>query len=187
MRPWRTKSRSLLVAIPAVTLIGWACLAGPFVPPRPEISDELVSLARIRKLSVAFEADDDALRKAGFTTSRAMGHIHKRLTEAGIEVVEQGKSDDVPTLMISILVEAHPGYEELINYTYCLSIEQRAMIERIDRRLRVPTYVFVFGDIATQDELLDALHRVLDDALVAVIECIGHGTRAHVETQNAAE
>ena len=182
MNPWRMAWRSLLVVL-SVTLIGWVCLAAPILPEKGEVGDELLSLAQISRLNLAFEADHEILHEVGYSNSRARHRVEKQLAGARIEAVDEANKD-LPTLVISILIEDDPRFKNLVSYTYCLTLEQDAMIERIDRRLRVPTYVFVFGDIATRAELLTALDRVLEKALVAVIDCVSHGTRAHAGEQN---
>jgi hypothetical protein len=182
MNPWRMALR-LGGAVLSVTLLGWVCLAAPILPHRGKVNDELLSLARLERLNVKFEDDHEILRKAGYSSSRTRSKLQKQLADAGIEVVDEA-TEDLPMLVVAILIEGHPRYNDLVSYTYCLALEQNAVIERIDRRLHVPTYVFVFGDIATRDELLADLNRVLEDAVVALVECISHGTRAHAGEQS---
>ena len=157
-----------------VASIAWVCAAAPIMPRTAKITGEVRSLANLDKVRVKVMHSANLLRRLKYSPDRARKQAVETLAKAGIEDVDD---DDAPQLNIIILIESHPKCPDVYGYTFHVTLEQKARIERLQEIHVVPTYAFVHGDLAHQDELLDDLDKTQEKILDRIISRIRLATR----------
>ncbi len=129
----------------ACLFTGWFCTAAPVLPRTGRVSNEIISLANVQQIAVSVKHRSQVLKDQGYEPKLAKKHIQQMLIERSYEISQDPAA---PTLSIVILTESdpddHPG---VIGFTYHVSLEQNVLIERLDRRLYVPTYALVHGSL----------------------------------------
>ena len=157
------RMRNTLFVTTAITgaclFTAWICTAAPVLPRTDRMSNEIISLANVQQIAVTVKYRSQTLKDQGYVPKLAKKHIQQMLIERGYEI---SQDPDAPTLSIVILTESdpddHPG---VISFTYHVSLEQNALIERLDRRLYVPTYALVHGSLTATATLKKDLEALL--------------------------
>jgi hypothetical protein len=164
---------TVLAGLVAVTA-AWVCMAAPIVVGQRTISGEVRSLANLKQVRVAVSHTADVLNKLKYSTDEARKDVIEILATADIAGVDD---DDAPLLNIEILIEDHPKYPDVFSYTFHVSLEQKARIERLNEIHVVPTYAFVHGDLVDRGDLRDELDKMLAKIIDRVINRIRRATR----------
>ena len=175
MKRTRITIVAALAGLAAVSA-AWVCLAAPVGAGRQVLTGEVRSLAKLEKVRVAVAHTAEVLRRLKYSTDEARKDVIEMLAAADIAGVDD---DDAPLLRIQILIEDHPQYPDVFSYTFHVSLEQQARIERLNETHVVPTYAFVHGDLADRGDLRDELDKMLGKIIDRVISRIRRATREH--------
>jgi hypothetical protein len=135
----RSKWRRVWVAVGCGAALAISVIAAPMVggAAHDQLPDEILSLSQIKKVRVQFpESLPEDLIKAGMTNERFQTLAKKRLSNAGIELVETG---DVPVLLIKAITITDPSIREATALIFFCDVQQRIKLIRLDRELEVPT------------------------------------------------
>jgi hypothetical protein len=145
----------LIVLVAVVSaLISHAAPIGPQAAPK--LPDEVRSLAGLKQLKINIEHNGVLPAGMEYSTKDAKEIVRQLLTDGGFEVVDLGQA---PTVKIMLLTGVNHEHDNLVNYTFHLSLEQHVIIQRINAPLYVLTYALIDGDIATRAQLSEELEQ----------------------------
>ena len=130
----------------------WVCFAGPALPVRPLVTDEIYSLGHLEKVKVEVEVLSKLSELDSLDLQQIKMEITDRLVDGNINVVDEG--DHVPTVSLVIMANTDRRFEGVTSVTYHISLEQVALIRRLEREVVVPTYALVHGILASDKRLL---------------------------------
>lgn len=164
MRGTRTTA---IVAVAATAIGAWLCVAAPILPGRQTLPAEVYSLAGIDRLAVRVDANPVLLKHADFTPAIAAQKIERLLEQAGFEIA---RDLNAPTLRLQIPVQSSDAFPEAVSFTYQLTVEQNATLERTGRRTYVPTYTLLHGSLTSRDDLLEEMDGLLPVIISYFIE-----------------
>src|SRR5205085_2030069 len=100
----------------------------------------------------------------------------KRLTDAGIQLVTEGR--DVPTLAIKAVTITDPSIPEATALIFFCDVQQRIKVLRIDRELEVPTCTAIAYATGRTDKLGDVADRRADIVMTRLITYVQMAEKA---------
>lgn len=142
----RSLSRSLILLSVLCLVLAAASPGGPFAPGGRPIPDQQRSLAGIRQVHLRISQIPADLETIGLTTERIRTQWENKLSENGIELLEQSQA---PFLSLTIMGGIEPDAPDAIGFVLLLELEQSVYLERLDQTLEVPTYTKMFMGIET--------------------------------------
>ncbi len=122
------------------------------------LPSEAHSLAGLKQIRVQVDGNPILSKLVPYNTERAKTEIERMLMDADMDI---SQDKEVPTLRILIALSTNVKYPDMVGFTYQLSIEQNVLIERLKKRIHVPTYTLLYGTLTTEEDLLKELDRLL--------------------------
>ncbi len=147
----------------AVALTAWVCTAAPILPAKPRVTEEIKSLAGIKRLRVVVESKSLLLQNMKYSPANIQEQVSDLMIEAGFEVVDDPKAT---TLRIVLLTNTKPTFPDVVSVTHHLSLEQDIVVARLGSPMFAPTYALVHGILVSKDRML----AELDDPIVALMQ-----------------
>ncbi len=172
--------RRLPIIVPALLgalLIGcMTVLAAPFLR-NPELQEMLQSLATIDRVRVSVHRLPPELRRRQMTREAVRKQLEQSLERGGVRVVETGVAPRVELLLV---VATDPDVAGALAFNVRLMVHQTVLVDRLQRRLTVPTFAdFVVGIepeaemTATVRSSIDVLAEKLTRAIRAATAVVG--------------
>ena len=112
--------------------------AAPLRLKQAELPESVRSLAALDRVRLRVEVAA-LLSDIGLTRDYIVNELTNRLTDAGIEVVDNDK--EVPELLFQGRALMEPKVENGLAYAYLIALRQHSHVMRLDRGLTVPTFV----------------------------------------------
>jgi hypothetical protein len=157
----RGTATTLILAAAAISM------AAPFLATEKSMTGEDLSLARIDRLRLIVASVPDPIKKRGVNREELEGLSRRALAGAGIHVVDDW-DESVPTLELLVLVaDDEKAAPEAQAFCVYLTFKQRVLVERIDRKLDLPTW-------STLDMKVKAPHEVARSAREAIHKVMNH-------------
>ncbi|MAE67578.1 MAG: hypothetical protein CMJ18_25250 [Phycisphaeraceae bacterium] len=123
--------------------------AAPVLPGGgPKVPDELLSLADVKAIRLDAGPLPRRLLGIGADTEAYRQVIRKALKESGFEISED---EDAPMLVSRVLVNEDPEHPGTIAIQHVIALRQRVVVDRLDRRLVVPTASVSIVTLASHD------------------------------------
>lgn len=148
----------ILAAVILVAAIGLAAWAAPIRPGQQKVPGEIRSLAGLKTVEVVVQPSSALLNEENYSVTDARKKMQDTFKEGGFAF---DSGEGVPTVRLVVLTNVNSAHPDVVSYTYHLSVEQKAVIERIDESIYVPTYALVWGNVTTREDLLAALDKDL--------------------------
>ena len=154
--------RRLPIIVPALLgalLIGcMTVLAAPFLR-NPELQEMLQSLATIDRVRVSVHRLPPELRRRQMTREAVRKQLEQSLERGGVRVVETGVAPRVELLLV---VATDPDVAGALAFNVRLMVHQTVLVDRLQRRLTVPTFAdFVVG-IEPEAEMTATVRSSID-------------------------
>ncbi|MAE62931.1 MAG: hypothetical protein CMJ18_01555 [Phycisphaeraceae bacterium] len=151
-------------------------LAAPFLR-NPELQEMLQSLATIDRVRVSVHRLPPELRRRQMTREAVRKQLEQSLERGGVRVVETGVAPRVELLLV---VATDPDVAGALAFNVRLMVHQTVLVDRLQRRLTVPTFAdFVVGIepeaemTATVRSSIDVLAEKLTRAIRAATAVVG--------------
>ena len=145
-----------------------AVWAGPLLLNKPELPDQIRSLAQVERVRIGIDSIPGPVAKMGITDESIRDKWRTALTDAGYEVVEPDA--DGPKVNLRIMYLSDPIVPDAGAYTCVLTVEQAAKIGSADEPLHVPTFLTALMGLETEKNLKNSLEKAIRDALRQFIE-----------------
>ena len=134
--------------------------AGPTLPVKNRLPDEIRCLSGIHRVSLAFAPLPRNLREAGINEDALRGIIEERLGQAQI-VIEDDQTVK-PWVVVSLRSAAEPDLPDVLAIALTLELHQDVAVLRLekDNRMTLPTTTFAGITVARADQIRRAVdHR----------------------------
>ncbi|MAE67286.1 MAG: hypothetical protein CMJ18_23740 [Phycisphaeraceae bacterium] len=156
-------------AIAIALILVTVCVAAPIMGRGQRMRGEDLSVGRLETVSVLAYPAPEWIRRRGVNRDDLAVMLRRRMTEAGIPVVDE-PDDEVPTLKIVILDAEHqPADDPKRGFCVHLTLEQRVHVERLDRKLNLPTWSTLHLGVVAPDDVNEGvkagLKQVMDHFL----------------------
>ena len=167
--------RFTVVLIVLAGLVAGIVLAGPVLPSKPAVADEVISLANLKRLQLDVQpllgvpGDTEGLHE--HLTDR----LRRQLTDADVEIVEDRTA---PRLVMQVTGTTHRDHGPVVGLTVILTLYQQVTVERLDRSLNTPTAVIVSTRLAGPDQVKPALEQRVTFLTKSLLDYIDNGTTA---------
>lgn len=164
------RSRMLLRSIATgAVILAAASLgqSGPVVPDATRPPDTVLSLGKLKRVRLSIHPPPRVLTNLGITTDAVESDWTRRLEDAGFEV---GNEDGLVTLTVSIVVTPANDEASRVLIVNQLNVRQEAHIDRLDRKLTVPTYTHPIIIIEPIDSVGRAVRGNLEKLVTVFIE-----------------
>lgn len=145
------------MAIAVIGVLSLVCLAAPLLPKRKILTNEIYSLAQIDTMKVSCETKSALLKAQGLKIPEVQSQIEDLLAEGDLDIARKG--DEVPTFNLLILTQTDLQFGGVVSVTYHVSIEQPALIRRLEEEIVVPTYALVHSVLVNESELIRKVGR----------------------------
>lgn len=166
MSPWhhRTSTGAPVVLFLFLSLfVGALAWSGPMLPRPVALSGSVASLARLGPLSLRIGRMPLHLRRANVTAASVRREWVDRLEAAGFTIVAAPVADDaVATLELAVILGEDATMPDAILCFQKLELVQPARFDRLDRSIRVPTYVSPTATMEPRASVVAAVKRNLD-------------------------
>lgn len=149
------KLRTIGLAASVMSVAGaltWVCFAGPALPVKSMVTDEIYSLGRLEKVKVKVKVLSKLSELDALDLKQIKKQMTDRLIEGNINVIDEG--NQVPTVSLVIMANTDIRFDGITSVTYHISLEQVVLIRRLEREVVVPTYALVHGILASDSRLL---------------------------------
>jgi hypothetical protein len=150
----------LVVAVGVVLTAAFVAWSAPIIS-APRITDEVMSLAKLDRIKLVVAPGLDTV---GLDPKEIRDQWSKRLEKQGIQVV--GKRDDsaVTLNVVLILLEdaTVPDAKGVVTFAI---VEQPATVDRIEKKLVIPTYTTYTARLKASDKITRAAREALDELL----------------------
>jgi len=132
MRNHRLLIVLLLLVLPAQ--------AAPILPQKPKLPGELIILSGLNRLQVVIEALPEEISRGRFTRDTIGDVLKSRLRKDGFQVAEEAaEGRNIPRLVAQLFVATDADQPESVAMTLILALHQEVLLERLERRITVPT------------------------------------------------
>ncbi|MAE66265.1 MAG: hypothetical protein CMJ18_18495 [Phycisphaeraceae bacterium] len=143
-------------------------LTAPVLPSRA-LPPDLRSLSGLSHVRVSVDALPPNLRRMGVTRKSAVARLSNRLRAGDIEIVED---QAMPLVLLRFEEALDVSAPRAIGFSATISLEQSAHVDRIQQRLRVPTFHHTRIALFDQEEAVKmipvAIELVVDHLLAGV-------------------
>ena len=158
-----------------VAALPLALPAGPIVPEREEIPDELRCLQGIDSVSLNVARLPKMVRSMGVDAESLRKSIAKRLKGSGMRIVE--RNPEVPHIEATITISRSLEALEVVAVVVSLEVKQLVLILRIkDDPLTLPTTTYVAVAVAREDEVRRAAENQCRDSTDHLIRTMNQAT-----------
>ncbi|MAE66381.1 MAG: hypothetical protein CMJ18_19090 [Phycisphaeraceae bacterium] len=168
-------ARQITCSIVLLLVVAAAASSAPIVPSGPNLAHDVLSLAGISKVALDVEEMTPLLRAAGLSAGKVKLAWSKALQGAGIEVVDDDV--DVPRLHLRTKASVEEGLTG-IGFASYLQVWQPVRIERLDRKLKVPTYVYVMGGVDSAENIASTANKSFRILINGFIERVRIASKA---------
>lgn len=146
--------------------------AAPMLSRRQTSSSDVIrSLANIDRLRIAVDVVPEFVG-AGITIEEVERHLQRELEKSGIEIVGEGGAN-VPTLLVRAYVVTDDQVPDGITFAYYLRLYQDVHVERLQKRLVVPTFRLMLLHLEHRDAFADQAIKALDQIVDQFIAAVG--------------
>ena len=135
---------------------GWWVSAGPVLPKVPKPSDEMISLAGLKKFRLNAQPVIGFSKDVHSITEFAEKVFREQVEAAGFEV---GRDLDLPQVSLTVIGNADPDQPDALSLYVAISVYQPVYVDRLQRKLVVPTATILKPELTTQGRLLDTLRE----------------------------
>ena len=149
------KPRTIGLAASVMSVTGaltWVCVAGPALPVKPLVTEEVYSLGHLEKVKVEVKVLSKLAELAALDLQQIKREMTDQLVDGNINVVDEG--NQVPTVSLVIMTNTDSRFDGITSVTYHISLEQVVLVRRLEREVVAPTYALVHGILALDKRLL---------------------------------
>ena len=154
MKVWKSGVMALAAAVVGLAG-GWWVSAGPVLPKPPKPSDEMISLAGIKQFRLNVQPVLGFSKDVKSITEFAEKVFREQAELAGFEI---GQDSDLPSVTLTVIGNSDPDLPEALSLYVAISVYQPVYMDRLERKLVVPTATILKPELTTQGRLLDTLH-----------------------------
>ena len=140
-----------LLLIGLLAGIGPGTSAGPFVPRKSVLPEELRCLAHIGKVSIHVEPLPPALADA-ITAGALADMAREMVVNANIGVADD-EAPKTPRLVLHCMTIEDELTPQTMGIIFFLDVRQQVHVVRLDERMTLPTTTFVSRALAAPDQL----------------------------------
>ena len=166
------------VAVIGITLIGFVVgigVAGPVLPRLPELTDQVKSMADLKRIRIDITPIPELVERSGTTAEQVEKTVRDRLAGAGLEVEDDAK---LPRVNLTVMVAQEPDQPKAVGLAVVIMVYQNATVHRIDRKLDVPTNTVIRHVLTSRSKLADAVARETRTAVELLIDTVRSATIA---------
>ena len=156
-----------MVAICVMATYAITTWAGPMTEQRASLSDELLGLAKMRRISLRIRLLPHEMRNAGLTQKKLERVVKEQLTDAGFQIVDD---DTTPRLVLTPLILTNENVHDTIGFIVYFDIQQRVRILRLDKEYVVPTATLSAHGIAKRATLSKSVRESVEETIRKFIQ-----------------
>ena len=154
---FRHKTITILAAGTLAATV-WVCRAAPIMS-RPALSDEIISLAGLDTFKVEVDTRSTLTDKIELSAKRVKSDIEKLVAQRGFKTSDL---EGAATLSIKIRLHGNPKYPDVIVCRFHISLEQDAIVKRLNKTLRLPTYALAHSSLTDKDDAAKDVDRQIE-------------------------
>ncbi len=137
-------------------------LAAPILPARPDFSDENLSLGGVKRVRLQIHRISKSLQDVGISQRDLDEAFRDELKETGIRIVEDR---DAPLAKLILFEVGDSDQPQAMGIGVILAVHQTVKLERLGRRLTIPTYTTTKVFITNEENAAARLEPVLRDVI----------------------
>ncbi len=162
----------LLLLVASILTGSWWAAADPILP-HAKLSDEEVSLAHIRRFRIDPLPMPKALTEIGFDDP-----VHKRVLKKELEAADFviGQAEDMPLMISRVVVNQDENHPKMLAIWHVVALRQKVRLERLDRRLFVPTASVSNVVLASREDAVAKLKGLMRQNLRTLKRTVDHAT-----------
>ena len=153
MKVWKPGVIAVTVALVGLAG-GWWASAGPVLPKPKKPSDEMISLAGLKKFRLNAQPVIGFAKDVQSITEFAEKAFREHAEDAGFEI---GQDLDLLQVILTVIGNTDPDQPEALSLYVAISVYQPVYVDRLQRKLIVPTATILKPELTTQGRLLDTL------------------------------
>ncbi len=164
----------ILAAALTLTAPLWT-LARPELPDRGHVMDEARSLAHVEGVRLKLIPLPEVLVKAGARDAAHLALLEEELIAAELRVADD---ENLPMLVSHVVVNTDPAHPEMLAFYHIVALHQRVLVDRLDTHLVVPTASISNVELATKQNAVRRLAKLMRQNLGTLSATIAQATKA---------
>ena len=158
----------LLAFVAGLSLAVWA---GPVLPRPSNLPSEIQALAGLKRFRTSTGPLHGLPSEVPLTREVILEELRRHLTENGLEL---GEDDDgaLPMIAFDVMFAYDPAQPGAVGITGVLAMNQEVSIERLGRKIVLPTSTLVLSNLTTLDKVEDTIKRAIRSAAGAFAETV---------------
>ena len=158
----------LLAFVAGFSLAVWA---GPVLPKSSNLPAEVQALSGLKRFRASTGPLTGLPSEAPVTREIVLKELRRNLEENGLELGEDDDSD-LPMIAFDFMFAYDPAQPDAVGITGVLAMNQEVSIERLDRKITLPTSTLVLSNLTTMDKVEDTMKRSIRSAAGAFAETV---------------
>ena len=136
----------------AVALTAWVCTAAPILPAKPRVTEEIKSLAGIKRLRVVVESKSLLLQNMKYSPANIQEQVSDLMIEAGFEVVDK-REKLLPILRFEFMSASDPKFEKAAGFCVVMALRQPVDLRRFELSMYASTYQSFYVGLESRGDL----------------------------------
>ena len=171
----------IALSLIAVLIPVWWCIAAPILPKSTLLPDDVLSLAGLTGVRIEVEQLPRVLEEQDITIEMIEDEIRRALKGANITVVDDTEG---PKLAIMLGAATDQRVPDAMGLNIRVNLYQMVTVERLNRRLYVPTFTTVLVGLEDNDNVSEAVAGGVNWAISKFLRAV---QSAAVESPGGAE
>ena len=175
MGPGPLKSTPFAV-VTAAFLMAATAVAAPVLPEVKPLKGDVQSLAGIERVRIEIDLDSSILDLKDKVAERLSKKFRTMLREGGLKFTET--DIDAPLLRIAMQTQTAADLPGAVVVMYHVSLTQEVLIERLGKKVTLPTFSLIHSTLVPQKRLVRELDRPAGRLVSRLIGEIRRATEA---------
>ena len=147
-------------------LVSLSLHAGPILSPQQKTAEMVASLHGLEQVQLLLMPVPEALLDAGVSEASLKKILRSRLIDAGFDLLTDEQAAeapaDIPQVEVHLVSITDQNIPDAVGFMAILSVTQPVMVERLERRLYVPTYSHYTVGIERLEKLAEVVEYSVD-------------------------
>ena len=161
----------LIIVVLLVGLVAWSA---PILP-RPALSDEVLSLARLETAELIITGVPLSIHRTGVTARKIYEQWKSKLTVAGLKL---SSGEGVPKLRVSTSSATDESMPDGVAFVIFVTLEQPVRVTRLEKELWLPTWTGLKVGLRSGDDVEKHYEAVMNLAIVQFLKRMREATAA---------
>ena len=161
-----------------ILLLAAPLLAAPYLLKPPKLPGELISLRGIREVQVAVDTLPEALKNHHFNRVAVGDLFSERLRSEGLELIDDDEAGaGVAQIVVQFFTADDHDQPGAMALTLILALHQEVLVERLERRIVVPTSSMSFVRLTTREKGHEAARILALEGATKLSTVLGMATK----------